>query len=88
MRAYGFAVGSGYALVMFNNTLASAPVTATVRNGAGPYTGTLWVYGKTQYDKSKNNQWIGPASKSLGSVSSSVPLTLAPYSMTVLQFTH
>ncbi len=88
IRAYAFAVGSGYALVMFNNTLASAQVTATVRNGAGSYTGRLRVYGKSQYDESKNNKWVGPVSQSLGSVSSSVPLTLQPYSMTVLQLTH
>jgi hypothetical protein len=88
IRAYAFAVGSGYALVMFNNTLTAAPVTATVRNGSGAYTAKLWTYGKSQYDESKNNQWVGPSSTSLGSVSSSVPLTLQPYSMTVLQLTR
>jgi hypothetical protein len=86
IRAYGFAEGSGYAFVLFNNTLTAANITAVVRNAARQsYNATLWVYGKAQYDFSKQDRWVGAAEAHLGSVGAHVPITLQPYSMTVLQ---
>jgi hypothetical protein len=85
VRAYGFAQGNGYAVVAFNNTLTAVGITAEVKNAAArTYQGTLWTYGKAQYDFSRQNRWVGPVNQNLGSVSSHVPLTLQPYSMTVL----
>ncbi len=85
VRAYGFAQNGGYALVLFNNTLRAIAVNARVAgSGKSGFTGTLLVYGKAQYDQSKENKWTGPASKSLGSVGTTIPLTLGPYSVTVL----
>jgi hypothetical protein len=85
VRAYGFTTRSGYAMILFNNTLSPIAVTAKV-DGASKtaFRAELTTYGKAQYDKSQQNQWVGPVTQELGSVSSSVPLTLAPYSMTAL----
>jgi hypothetical protein len=85
VRAYGFAETSGYTLVLFNNTLKAIAVNARVSgSGKTSFTATLSVYGKAQYDESKHNRWIGPVTKSLGSVGTTVPLTLGPYSISVL----
>lgn len=85
VRAYGFAQHGGFAFAVFNNTLSSVGVDAVVRgSGRSNFTATLWSYGKAEYDRSKRNEWIGPRKKSLGSVGASVPLTLAPYSLSLL----
>lgn len=85
VRAYGFAESTGYALVLFNNTLRSVDVDARVRGAGTAFRAALAVYGKEQYDRSRDNRWIGPAVRSLGHVGASVPLALPPYSMTVLR---
>jgi hypothetical protein len=85
VRAYGFALGSGYAFAIFNNTLSTIDVKARVKNaGKSSFTATLTTYGKTQYDKSKNDNWVGPVKRNLGSVGTTVPLTLPAYSASVL----
>ncbi len=85
IRAYGFAQGSGYAMVLFNNTLQTVNVTASVSGASRhSYAASLWIYGKAQYDLSKGDRWIGPIGQSLGSVEARVPIPLQPYSMTVL----
>lgn len=89
VRAYGFAQGSGYAFAMFNNTLQPVDVWARVAGSKqSSFTATLIVYGKTQYDKSKNDEWVGPQQSKLGKVGASVPLTLPPYSLTVLRLSN
>jgi hypothetical protein len=86
VRAFGYATSNGYAFVLFNNTLKAVAVDAHIANSdKSRFTATLWVYGKTQYDESKGNKWIGPASKSLGTVGTTVPLSLDPYSVSVLR---
>ena len=85
VRAYGFAQGDGYALAIFNNTLSSVSIDAGVHgSGRSKFTATLWTYGKAEYDRSKQNEWAGPRKKSLGSVGATVPLTLEPYSLSLL----
>jgi hypothetical protein len=85
VRAYGFAQTNGYAFVLFNNTLNAIAIDARLSgSGKTSFTATLTVYGKTQYDKSKENHWIGPVRKSLGTVGTTVPLTLPAYSISVL----
>jgi hypothetical protein len=85
VRAYGFSTRGGYAMVLFNNTLASIAVTARIAGASRTaFRAQLATYGKAQYDESKQNRWVGPVTQELGSVSSSVPLTLPPYSMTAL----
>jgi hypothetical protein len=85
VRAYGFAESNGYALVLFNNTLHSVDVVARVRGAGGAFTASVAVYGKEQYDRSRENRWVGAVARNLGRVGASVPLALAPYSMTVLR---
>jgi hypothetical protein len=85
VRAYGFAQGRGYAFAIFNNTLAPVEIDASVKNSQRTsFDATLWTYGKSQYDKSKENRWVGAISQSLGSVGVSVPLSLPPYSVSIL----
>jgi hypothetical protein len=86
VRAYGFAETNGYAFVLFNNRLKPIAVEAHLSNsGKSSFSATLSVYGKTQYDESKENRWIGPVTKSLGTVGASVRLTLGAYSVSVLR---
>lgn len=85
VRAYGFAVNQGYALILFNNTLKAVGITAQIQNAKqSSFKATLATYGKAEYDRSKQNKWIGPTQKSLGKVGTSIPLTLPPYSVVVL----
>jgi hypothetical protein len=85
VRAYGFAEGNGYALAIFNNTLATIDIKARVTGSTRTtFTAALATYGKAQYDKSKSNEWVGPQKRSLGKVGTSVPLALPPYSVSVL----
>jgi hypothetical protein len=85
VRAYGFALADGYAFAMFNNTLSAIPIEAAIKNaGKSSFTATVFTYGKAQYDKSKNNRWVGPVSRSLGQVGTTIPLTLPPYSVSIL----
>jgi hypothetical protein len=88
VRAYGFAQGGGYAFVIFNNTLSAIDIEASVKNSnRSSFTGALTVYGAAQYDKSKQNQWIGPVKHELGRVGPAVPLTLPAYSVSILKLT-
>lgn len=85
VRAYGYAISGGYEFVLFNNTLKTIAIRARVSNaGKSGYAATLSVYGKTQYDMSKENRWVGPATTSLGNVGTTVPLNLPPYSVSAL----
>ena len=85
VRAYGFAQTGDYAFVLFNNTLKAVAIDARLSgSGKTSFAATLAVYGKTQYDKSKENRWSGPVSKNLGSVGTTVPLTLPAYSVSIL----
>jgi hypothetical protein len=85
VRAYGYAVGSGYVVMLFNDTLSTIAATVRVRNAsANSFSATLSVYGKSQYDRSRANRWTGAVTHRLGTVSSNVPLELAPYSVSAL----
>jgi hypothetical protein len=85
VRAYGFAQTKGYAFALFNNTLKPIAIDARLSGSVKTsFTATLTVYGKTQYDKSKENKWIGPVKRSLGTVGTTVPLTLPAYSVSIL----
>ncbi len=59
VRAYGFAEGTGYASVLFNNTLTAIDVKVRVQNSRRTsFTAALTTYGKAQYDRSKSNHWV------------------------------
>ncbi len=87
VRVYAATQGTGYALMMFNlSKTATTSVTTSVSNASGSsFTGSMQTYGKAQYDDSKNNVWTGPVSQSLGTVGSTVTVSLPPWSMTVVK---
>ncbi|MBV8067151.1 MAG: hypothetical protein JO113_04170, partial [Candidatus Eremiobacteraeota bacterium] len=86
VRAYGFAQGSGFTFAIFNNTLSPIAAQALVKGSSQKnYDATLAIYGKAQYDQSKQNKWVGPVQRSLGRVGPSVRLTLGPYSLSMLR---
>jgi hypothetical protein len=85
VRGYGYELSNGYALVLFNNALKATAVDARIAGSSkSRFTATLSVYGKTQYDESKENKWIGPVKRSLGTVGTTVSLTLPAYSVSIL----
>ena len=87
VRAYGYALaGGGFAYALFNNTLKPVAIRTSVRGSAKKeYAGSLATYGAAQYDRSRRNQWIGPVTQNLGTVSAgSIDLTLPRYSVSVL----
>lgn len=85
VRAYGFAENGGYAIAFFNNTLSAIAVDANIKNaGKKQFAAVLTSYGKAQYDKSKDDKWVGPVQQSLGNVGTTIPLTLPPYTVSVL----
>ncbi|MBV8490290.1 MAG: hypothetical protein JO199_07155 [Candidatus Eremiobacteraeota bacterium] len=87
VRAYGFSGRSGYTVVAFNNTLSTVAVEVKLSGAtSSSFDATETVYGKTQYDLSKNNVWAGPTTTKLGTVGNAVKLDLDPYSVTVLSF--
>jgi hypothetical protein len=49
------------------------------------YAATSIVYGKRQYDDSKNNIWTGPVTANLGNIKPTFSLGLPPWSMTVVK---
>ncbi|GAC1355463.1 MAG: hypothetical protein NVSMB31_15890 [Vulcanimicrobiaceae bacterium] len=86
VRAYAAANPSGYSLLLFNLN-QTTPLTLTVAlNGQGrsSFTATQTTYGKLQYDDSKNNIWTAPVSTPLGTVATSFPATLPPWSISVI----
>jgi|HubBroStandDraft_4_1064222.scaffolds.fasta_scaffold00006_60 hypothetical protein len=86
VRAYGFAQRNGYALAIFNDTLSSIGAQARIANAKRDvFTATLATYGKAQYDKSKDDRWVGPEKQNLGKTGTTIPLTLPPYSLSVLR---
>jgi hypothetical protein len=87
VRVYGATQGSGYSVMLFNlDPAATKNVTVGVSNAAGSsYSVSSATYGKQQYDDSRNGVWTGPVSKSLGTVGTSVAVSLPPWSMTVLK---
>jgi hypothetical protein len=86
VRAYGFAVSGGYAVAAYNNTLQPIGVKLVVRDAPKTsYDATLYIYGKAQYDLSKNNRWAGPVTKRVGTIpANNLPLVLPAYSLTLL----
>lgn len=86
VRAYAYAVGGGYTVTLYNNTLSAVSVKITLQHRSKTsYDGTLYTYGKSQYDESQSNDWVGAAIRHLGTIPvKTVPLQLPPYSLTIL----
>jgi hypothetical protein len=87
VRVYAATQGTGYSLMLFNlDQTNTTSATVGISNAPGSsFTGSTLTYGKAQYDDSQNYIWTGPVSQSLGTVGSTVTLSLPPWSMTVLK---
>jgi hypothetical protein len=84
--AYAARQGAGYAVLLFNldENGAIAPTVTIANAQRTSFNATKIVYGKNQYDDSKNNVWTGPVTKNLGTLRSTFTLNLPPWSMTVV----
>jgi hypothetical protein len=87
IRAYSATNSTGYNHMLLNLSESdSTTVTVSVSSpNKSSYNGATVTYGRTQYDESQYNEWPGPVTQSLGTVGSTVTLTLPPYSITVLE---
>jgi len=86
--AYAATHGSGYAVVLFNvDENASHAVNVGVDGLASGSGAAITTYGKAQYDDSRNNVWTGPTSQSVGAWQHTLPVTLPPWSMSVVILT-
>ena len=84
LRAYAMTYGTGYAAVLFNlDETAAANLTVSV-SGLAAGTAVTTRYDKAAYDKSRSDVWAGLTVKSLGAWTGTVPVSLTPWSMTVL----
>jgi hypothetical protein len=90
VRAYAAADDTGYALLLLNlSATASENMKVTINGAASStYTETDVEYGKTQYDQSRDNRWPGPTSRSLRGVGNVFPVTLPPWSITLVRLRH
>jgi hypothetical protein len=86
LRAYALTQKGGTALVLFNvNETASLPVSVTITGVASAKSVKVDTYDKAIYDQSQNNVWAPPVESKLGAQSLPLSLTLAPWSMNVVQ---
>jgi len=74
-------------VLLFNlNKNSAIQPTVTIANAQRTsFDATKIVYGKNQYDDSKNNVWTGPVTKNLGTLKSTFTINLPPWSMTVVK---
>jgi len=88
VRSYAASHGNGYAVVLFNLDRTSAhTVNVGVDTMASGSSATITTYGKAQYDDSQQNVWTGPVTQSAGAWQHTVPVTLPPWSMSVVVLT-
>lgn len=87
VRAYAATQGSGYALLFVNLDRDDASRVAVSLNGMRwpRYRATQEVYGKTQYESSRTNVWLGPARRELGIVGARFGLVLPPWSIVLVR---
>lgn len=86
VRAFAATKASGYTVLLFNLDQSNAARVTIALQGVtrSSFTGSSNVYGKAQYDDSKNGMWTAPVSSSLGSTGKTFTVTLPAWSMTVL----
>ncbi len=87
VRAYGATQGGGYAFLLVNTSKSASYQSQMVLNNgvAASYSAERFVYGKSQYDNSKNGVWSGAIHRSMGTVTTPFAVTLPPWSITVVQ---
>jgi hypothetical protein len=85
VRAFAVSQGANDNVLLVNldeNNAATVPV--GVSGLASGSSAAITTYGKAQYDLSKNNVWTGSVTSSLGAWRTSVPVTLPPWSVTLV----
>lgn len=88
VRAFADTAGPhGYALMLFNlNKAKSVPITVDIENSnMNKFSAASLTYDKHLYNQSRNNVWLHPVSASLGTVGTTMSVTLQPWSMTVVE---
>ena len=89
LRAYALTQKGGTALVLFNvNETNTLPVSVTVTGVSHASKVTVNTYDRAIYDESQNNVWAGPVETKLGAQALPLTVTLAPWSMNVVQITQ
>ena len=85
VKAYVTRRSSGYGMLLVNTDQNNAVTTAIgIANDSRSFIATTLVYGKAQYDDSRNNMWTPPVPGALGTVTTSLAMTLPPWSITAL----
>jgi hypothetical protein len=85
VKAYGARRSSGYGLLLVNIDQNNAATTAiTIGNDTRAFTASSLLYGKAQYDESRNGNWAAPIAQSFGKVAGSFSLVLPPWSITAI----
>lgn len=87
VRGYAASSDTGYALLLLNLSAdATRNMKVTISGAAGStYSETDLVYGKAQYDQSRDNRWPGPAKRSVTGVGNVFPVVLPPWSITLIR---
>lgn len=86
IRAYGATLAGGYGVLLFNlEKAAAASVTLQIAHASKTsFAATQLLYGKHVYDASRSNQWLGPATKNLGTVGTTFSVTLPAWSVSAV----
>ena len=84
VRVYGARRGSGYGLLLVNTGSEWVATAVILGNDSRKFTAISLSYGWAQYISSVNNDWPGPVSQSLGTVSGSFMLQVSPSSITAI----
>jgi hypothetical protein len=85
VKAYGARRSSGYGLLLVNIDQDNAATTAiTIGNDTRAFTASSLLYGKAQYDESRNGAWVAPSAQAFGKVVGSFSVVLPPWSITAI----
>ena len=84
LRAYAMTQGTGFAAVLFNLDQTNSVALNVSLAALGSGSARTIRYDKAIYDLSQNGVWAGPIATRTVAWSGTVPVTLTPWSMTVL----
>ncbi|MCG9893207.1 MAG: hypothetical protein MH252_19315 [Thermosynechococcaceae cyanobacterium MS004] len=89
VRAYAASHRQGYRLLLFNlnrDAAVNVPVTLSGRanNQTQRFRMQQTTYGRAEYDQSRFGRWVAPTQQPLARVGSTFPVTLPPWSLSVV----
>jgi hypothetical protein len=87
VRAYADVTGAGYNLLLFNlnENAAQTATVAVVKGAKSRWRAKQYTYGKAQYDLTRHHEYKGAVTTALGGVGNRFPVTLPPWSMSVVE---